>query len=139
MLDLYAGVHLDEIELAVVVEELDRAGAFVVHLAHGVGADLADLEPLRQIERGRGAFLEDLLMAALQRTIAFAEMDRMALAIAENLNFDMARIVEKFFEIDGIIAKGRLGFAARGGERVRQVLSPTARPSCRARRRRRRP
>src|SRR5579863_3001433 len=110
MFDLYAGVHFDEIELAIIVEEFDRAGAFIIHLAHGIGADLADLKPLRQIERGRGAFLKNLLMAALQRTIALAEMDRMALAIAQNLNFDMARIVEEFFEVDCVVAESRFGF-----------------------------
>ena len=48
MLDLDAGIHLDEIEFAVLVEKLDRADALVIHLAHGVGADLADFETLRE-------------------------------------------------------------------------------------------
>ncbi len=43
MFDLQAGVHLDEVELAVLVQELDRARADVVDLGHGIGADLADL------------------------------------------------------------------------------------------------
>ncbi len=42
MLDLDAGVHLDEIELAVLVEELDGAGAVIAELAHGGGGDVAD-------------------------------------------------------------------------------------------------
>jgi hypothetical protein len=42
MFDLEAGVHLDEVELAVLVEELDGAGADVADLGHRVGADLAD-------------------------------------------------------------------------------------------------
>ena len=42
MLDLQAGVHLDEVELAVLVEELDGAGAGIAELGDGVGADLAD-------------------------------------------------------------------------------------------------
>ena len=42
VLDLQAGVHLDEVELAVLVEELDGAGAGVVDAGDGVGADLAD-------------------------------------------------------------------------------------------------
>ena len=43
MLDLQAGVHLDEIELAFLVEKLDRARADIVDIGHGVGADFADL------------------------------------------------------------------------------------------------
>ena len=37
MLDLDAGVHLDEIELAVLVEELDGADAEIFELAHRLG------------------------------------------------------------------------------------------------------
>ena len=43
MLDLQARVHLDEVELAVLVEELDRAGAAVAELLHGLGDGRADL------------------------------------------------------------------------------------------------
>jgi hypothetical protein len=51
VLDLQAGVHFDEIELAVFVEELDGAGAAIFQLAHGGGADFADLRLLVDIER----------------------------------------------------------------------------------------
>ena len=37
MLDLDAGVHFDEIELAVLVEKLDGADAEILHLAHRLG------------------------------------------------------------------------------------------------------
>ena len=43
MLDLDARVHLDEVELAVLVEELDRADAEIFDLAHRLGDGLADL------------------------------------------------------------------------------------------------
>ena len=42
MLDLDARVHLDEIELAVLVQELDGADAEILDLAHGLGDRLAD-------------------------------------------------------------------------------------------------
>ncbi len=91
MLDLEARVHLDEIELAVLVEELDGAGAEIVELAHRLGDGLADLVARAGVERGRGAFLPDLLVAALQRAVALAEMDGVALAVAEHLDLDVAR------------------------------------------------
>ena len=47
MLDLDARVHLDEVELAVLVEELDRADAEIVELAHRLGDGLADLRRAR--------------------------------------------------------------------------------------------
>ena len=42
VLHLQARVHLDEEELAVLVEELDRAGAAVLQLLHGLGDGRAD-------------------------------------------------------------------------------------------------
>ena len=42
VLDLHARVHLDEVELVVLVEELERARAAIADLAAGVGAALAD-------------------------------------------------------------------------------------------------
>ena len=43
MLDLQARVHLDEIELAVLVQELDGAGAQIAELGERRGDDAADL------------------------------------------------------------------------------------------------
>ena len=43
MLDLDAGVHLDEVELAVLVEELDGADAEIFHLLHRLGHGQPDL------------------------------------------------------------------------------------------------
>jgi hypothetical protein len=40
MLDLHAGVHLDEVELAVLVEKLEGAGAAVADLTAGLHAAL---------------------------------------------------------------------------------------------------
>ncbi len=42
MLDLQAGVHLDEVELAVLVQELEGADAAIAELGDGLGGDAAD-------------------------------------------------------------------------------------------------
>ena len=136
MLDLDARVHLDEIELAVLVEELDRADADIAELGHRAGDDSADLFALLGVEGGGGAFLPHLLVAALQRAIALAEVDGAALAVAEHLDLDMARLGEIFLEIDRIVAEGGLGLALRGAHRVAQIVGVRRRPSCRVRRRR---
>ena len=117
MLDLNARVHLDEVEFAVLVEELDGADAEIADLAHRFGDRLADRVARAGVERGRGAFLPDLLVAALQRAIALAEMDGMALAVAKHLDFDVARALEIFLDIDGVVAERGLGFGARGRKR----------------------
>ena len=44
-------------------------------------------------------------MAALDRAVALADVDRITLAVAEHLEFDVARVAEIFFEIDGVVAE----------------------------------
>ena len=83
MLDLQPRVHLEEIEVAVLVDdELDRAGALVVDrlgqrhrlLAHGL--------PRLLVEERRRRLLHDLLVAALDRAFALAEIDALPCASA---------------------------------------------------------
>ena len=75
-----------------------------------------------RVEGRRGAFLPDLLVAALQRAVALAEMDGVALAVAEHLDLDVARTRQIFLQIDRIVAERGLGLGARGGERLGQSL-----------------
>src|SRR5450830_140494 len=43
MFDLHAGIHFDEIELFVFIQEFEGAGTAIIHLAAGLGAAFADL------------------------------------------------------------------------------------------------
>jgi hypothetical protein len=115
VLDLKARVHFDEIELAVLVEELDGSRRRDTHV--GIAFETYRRSgALFGIERGRGGLFENLLVAALKRAVALAEMDRVAAAVAENLHLDVARLFEIFLDIDRVVAERRLGFRARGGE-----------------------
>ena len=76
----------------------------------------------RGVERGRGAFFPDLLVAPLQRAVALAEMDGAAAAVAEHLDFDVARLLQIFFQIDRGVAERRFGFVGRGRQRQHQVV-----------------
>ena len=109
MLDLQAGVHLDEEELAVLVQELDGADAEVAELAHGVDHDLADPVALLGVEGGRGGLLQHLLVAALQRAVALAQMHDVAVAVGDHLDLDVARLAEVLLQIDRVVAEGGLG------------------------------
>ena len=113
MLDLQTGVHLDEIELAILPEKLDCASAAVPHIGHGICANGAHPVALGGGQYRRGRFFQNFLMATLQRTIAFAKMHGLTFAVAEYLKLDMARVAEIFFEIDGSIAERRLGLRSR--------------------------
>ena len=53
-------------------------------------------------------------MTALNGAIAFAQINCIAMLICEDLNFDVARALEQFFQIDISIAERGLRFSSRG-------------------------
>jgi biotin carboxylase len=80
-----------------------------------------------RIHDWRRAFFDHLLMAPLDRALAFTEVHGIAVTVCENLDLDVARLLDEFFEIDGIIAKcsqrfrpgraqGRIEFLYENGE-----------------------
>ncbi len=82
VLDLYPGVHLDEEELAVLVEELEGAGTTVADLEAGIPAGLEDLFARLLVQAGGRGFLENLLMATLQGAVPVIEMNGITLPSA---------------------------------------------------------
>ena len=72
---------------------------------------------------GRGGrFLPDLLVPALERAVALAEMDGAALAVADHLDLDMVRLGEIFLEIDAAVAECGPSLGTRGVEGLGEVL-----------------
>ena len=110
MLDLQARVHLEEVEALVLAgDELDGAGGIVVD---GLGQRdrlLAHLAARGLVEQRRRRLLDDLLVAALDRAFALAEIDHIAVLVAEHLDFDVAGIDDEFLDEDAIVAEGRFG------------------------------
>src|SRR3989442_3838280 len=91
MFHLDAGVHFHEEEVVVLVEqELDGAEIPVVHGFDGFDGDAADLPAEFLVDGGRRRFFEKLLMPALDRAVALAEMHDMPTMVGGNLHFDMA-------------------------------------------------
>ena len=89
--------------------------------------------------RDRRRLLEQLLVPALNRALALAEVHHVAVVIAEDLELDVARRLEVLLDVDVADAERRLGLALRRLERVRQLRRRLARCACRGRRRRRPP
>ncbi len=77
------------------LRQLDRGPAH--GLAHG------------RRDEGRGRFLEQLLVAALDGAIALADMDDLAVAVGQDLEFDVVRILDQLFEIERAVVEGLLG------------------------------
>ena len=62
-------------------------------------------------------------MAALDGTFAFAKMDDVSVLVAQYLNFDMARIGDKFFDKDPAFAESGFRFRLRAGKIFRDLLA----------------
>ena len=84
------------------VGQLDRGAAH--RLAHG-GRD-----------EGRGRFLQQLLVAALDGAVALADMDDLSVLVGQDLELDVVRILDQLFEIKRAIVKGFFRLHVRGVE-----------------------
>ena len=135
VLDLHARVHLEEEVLAVLQQALDRAGADVVDGGGGVDGDLADVRAQLLVDRGAGRLLDQLLVAALDRAVALAEVDHVAVPVGEHLHLDVARVGQVALEVDRrvgeellALARGALEglLAARRGQRDAEALAAAA-------------
>ena len=127
MLHLQARVHLQKVEpLAGGVrardDQLDRAGAVIAHRACQRDGLLA--HPLAHFGRdeGRWRFFHHLLMATLDRAFALAQINDIALGIAEDLDFDVARLLDELLDEHAVVAKAGEPFALGRLEAVFHVL-----------------
>src|SRR5262245_41257949 len=120
VLDLQARVHLDEVELAVFIEKLERARAAVVDLAARLGAPFADLFDQLARDAGSRRLLDDLLVASLHRAIALTEPERILVLVGQHLDLDVARVLQELLHVHGWVSERRLRFLARHVGRVDQ-------------------
>src|SRR6516165_2607617 len=113
MLDLEPGIHLKEVELPVLVEELDGPCPGVAAASCQADAGLAHgmADVFREV-RGR-ALLQQLLVAPLDGTISFAQPDNMAVVVSQNLHLDMTRPGEEPLGVQLRTAEVRSGLATR--------------------------
>ena len=118
VLDLEAGVHFHEIEVAPVEKELDGAGAHVADLArHDQRGSAQPLAHFRG-HRRRRRLLDELLVTALDRAVAVTEVQEVTVRVGEHLHLEMARRREIPLDEQRAVTEGALGQAARGGERA---------------------
>ncbi len=114
VLDLHAGVHLDEVEFAAVHihQEFDGAGAFVVHMLADLLSEVAELFTLGLRKVGSGRALHDLLVAALNGAVTFPQVVDVALLITKDLHLDVTGADDHLFEITFAVAESGFGLAA---------------------------
>ena len=120
MLHLNSGVHFNEEELAVLVQEFERAGAPIADLLAGAGTSLAHtLACLFRNPRG-WRFFHHFLVAPLHRTVSFAEMNRVAMVVGEHLEFHVPGLFEIAFHVDLFVAERRQRLGPGDGDGVEQ-------------------
>src|SRR5689334_2727682 len=112
MLNLQAGVHLEEVELSGGVghQKLNRPSAQVIYSAGNLYR--LHSHPLTEsgVVDGRGTFLDNFLMPSLNRALAFTEVHNVAVTISKDLYLDMAGTRYGLFQIQLRIAEGRCRF-----------------------------
>ena len=82
----------------VVIHGLCQRDGLLAHLAAG-----------GLVEQRRRRLLDHLLIAALDRAFALAEIDDVAVLVAKHLDFDVAGIDDEFLDEHPVVAERRLG------------------------------
>ena len=123
MLDLDAGVHLDEVDGLVLIDQelhgprtvisdgLPQRKRILVQLV---------LRLLRQV-RG-GGYFDHLLKAALYRAVALEEVHQLTVAVAQELHLDVAGVLDEFFQEDRAVTEGFFRFATGLDDLVAELL-----------------
>ena len=96
-----------------VYQEFNRAR---VDIAHGAGRRhrrRAHLRSARRREVRRRRLLDNLLVPPLDGAVALEEVDRVAVAIGEHLDFDVARLDQELLQVDPRIPKRLARLATR--------------------------
>ena len=115
VLNLETRIRLHEIEIPLRVhQELECAGVRVVHRARRFDDDATHLAAHLLGERQRRRLLEQLLVASLDGALALAEVDDVTVAVAEDLELDVAWRLDVLLDVDVADTEGGLGLALRG-------------------------
>ena len=114
MLDLDARVDLDEIDFLPrdIVQEFCGSGVAIIDARRERDRCLLQFGAKPVGQRRRRGFLDQLLVAALDRTVALAEMHDIALAVAHHLHLDVARFGDEHFHEQGAVIERGEGFGA---------------------------
>ncbi len=129
MLDLQPRVHLEEVEASVGADDqLDRARAIISHRRRQRDRLASHcLAHLGRDERRR-RFLDHLLVATLDRAFALAEIENIAMLVAQHLDLDMPRILDEFLDEHAVVAKARQPLALGRLESLTHVLLAVRQP-----------
>src|ERR1700686_949750 len=114
MLHLDARVHLDEVKPPLLVhEKFDGAGIVIADLTERLAEDFSDFLSKLGSYSHRWRLLQQLLVAPLNRALAFSQTDNVAMLVAQHLEFDVARVLDILLEIKVAVAERGRGLRLR--------------------------
>src|SRR5579864_3257984 len=122
MLDLQPRVHLEEVELAVAEDELDRPRVYVARCPGGANCGVAHRGPKLRCDRGRWSLFHDLLVPAMDRALTLSQMHRVPVAVADDLDLDVARFAHVALEVYSRVAERGSRGLRRALDRGRELL-----------------
>jgi len=114
VLHLKPGVHLQEIEAALLVhQEFNGSGVVIAGGASGADGGLTHGAAHFRVggDQRRGAFLHYLLVTPLNGAFALPQVNHIAVLVSKHLDFDVAGPPDQPFHINLGAAKSSLGFA----------------------------
>ena len=134
VLDLQAAVELHEAQHAAggiwIQEQLHRAGTDVADSCSRACGRSAGGGAQIVIDRGRRALLDQLLMVALHGAVALAEVHGVAVLVGEDLDLDVAPVLDQALEEHAIAAERsaslRLRLGVRGLDLIGRARDPHA-------------
>ena len=130
VLDLQAGIGLDEGELAGPVEvdeELERAQILITAGPRERDRGLEYPRAQVHIQRRCRRDLDHFLVAPLQRALALPNMRDRSVPVGRDLHFDVPRPRDEPLGEDGAVAERGLGLRGAARERVLDLLGPVNR------------
>ncbi|RMU19924.1 hypothetical protein ALP34_05544 [Pseudomonas savastanoi pv. glycinea] len=122
VLHLNTGVHFDEVETTVLVQELESTRAAIADIDTRLDAGSQNIRTRLFVDERCRCFFQNLLVSALQRAVAVAQMNRLALAVGNDLDFHVTRVSQVFFQVDHRVAEPGRSFGAGLGGGFDQVF-----------------
>ena len=79
-------------------------------------------------EAGAGRLFNQLLVAALHGAVALAQVDAIAMVVAEHLHLNMLGAAKIFLDVEAVVMEGLAHLALRGGEDVGELFEAPHQP-----------
>src|SRR5512136_620209 len=113
MFNLDTGVGLEEVELALVENELNCANSAVVHPPGRSHSRLGNLAAQFRSQGWRRGFLDQFLMPSLNGAFSLPQVDHVSVRVRQYLHLYMASMRQVFLYVNGRRAKSLGGDGLR--------------------------